>query len=94
MAFLNHYYLYRFLAERGEGFKARNYFFDNGDLGGLFLVSGAAVLKSSDNQEAAQTFVDYLLSEKAQEYFADHDHEYPRRRVGEAGCGAARRSRR
>ena len=35
------------------------------------------MLKSSDNQEAAQTFVEFLLSEKAQEYFADHDYEYP-----------------
>jgi iron(III) transport system substrate-binding protein len=77
VAFLNHYYLYRFLAERGEGFKARNYYFENGDLGGLFLVAGAAVLKSSTKQAAAQRFVDYLLSPTAQEYFATRDHEYP-----------------
>jgi iron(III) transport system substrate-binding protein len=77
VAFLNHYYLYRFLAERGEGYKARNYYFTNGDLGGLFLVAGAAVLESSKNKEAAQKFVDYLLSPYAQEYFAKNDHEYP-----------------
>ena len=77
VAFLNHYYLYRFLAERGEGFKARNYYFDNGDLGGLFLVSGAAVLNTSKNKDAAEKFVQYLLSEKAQKYFAEHDYEYP-----------------
>jgi iron(III) transport system substrate-binding protein len=77
VAFLNHYYLYRFLAEQGEGFKARNYFFDNGDLGGLFLVSGAAALKSSDNPEAARKFIEFLLSERSQQYFADHDYEYP-----------------
>jgi iron(III) transport system substrate-binding protein len=77
VAFLNHYYLYRFLAERGESFKARNYYFDNGDLGGLFLVAGAAVLKSSAKQQSAQKFVDYLLSSTAQEYFAMRDHEYP-----------------
>ncbi len=77
VAFLNHYYLYRFLAERGEGFKARNYYFDNGDLGGLFLVSGAAVLKSSKNHDAAEKFVQFLLSESSQAYFAEHDHEYP-----------------
>jgi iron(III) transport system substrate-binding protein len=77
VAFLNHYYLYRFLAERGDGFKARNYFFDNGDLGGLFLVSGAAVLETSKKKDAAEKFVQYLLSPKAQQYFADFDHEYP-----------------
>jgi iron(III) transport system substrate-binding protein len=49
----------------------------NGDLGGLFLVAGAAVLKSSDKQEQAQRFVDYLLSPVAQEYLANRDHEYP-----------------
>ena len=77
VAFLNHYYLYRFLAERGEGFTARNYFFDNGDLGGLFLVSGAAVLESSDNKEAAEEFIRFLLSETGQQYLAEHDYEYP-----------------
>ena len=78
VAFLNHYYLYRFLAERGEGFTARNYFFDNGDLGGLFLVSGAAVLESSDNKEAAEKFVRVpARPSQAQQYFAEHDYEYP-----------------
>jgi iron(III) transport system substrate-binding protein len=77
VAFLNHYYLYRFLAERGEGFKARNYYFDNGDLGGLFLVAGAAVLETSKKKENAQKFIDFLLSKTAQEYFASKDHEYP-----------------
>ena len=77
VAFLNHYYLYRFLEERGEGFEARNYYFDNGDLGGLFLVSGAAVLERSSNKHAAQEFIKFLLSPRAQEYFASHDFEYP-----------------
>ncbi len=77
VAFLNHYYLYRFLAERGEGFKARNYYFDNGDLGGLFLVSGAAVLKNTENQAAAEAFIQFLLSETGQQYLASHDYEYP-----------------
>lgn len=77
VAFLNHYYLYRFLAERGESFKARNYFFTNGDLGGIFLVSGAAILKTSNNQDNAAKFLEYMLSEKAQQYLTDNDHEYP-----------------
>ena len=77
VAFLNHYYIYRFLAERGESFKARNYFFTNGDIGGLFLVSGAAILKSSQNQEDAAKFLEYMLSEPAQKYLTDQDFEYP-----------------
>jgi iron(III) transport system substrate-binding protein len=77
VAFLNHYYLYRFLAERGDSFKARNYYFTNGDLGGLFLVTGAAILETADKRDLAVRFIDYLLSEDAQSYFAENTHEYP-----------------
>lgn len=77
VAFLNHYYLYRFLAERGEGFTARNFFFANADLGGLFLVAGAGVLDTSKNRAGAEAFIEYLLTPKAQQYFADETHEYP-----------------
>jgi iron(III) transport system substrate-binding protein len=77
IAFLNHYYLYRFLDERGESFKARNYYFDNGDIGGLFLVSGAAILDTSEHREAAEKFVDFLLSPESQKYFTEKTHEYP-----------------
>jgi iron(III) transport system substrate-binding protein len=77
VAFLNHYYLYRFLAERGEGYKARNYYFTNGDIGGVFLVAGVAIINTTKHEEAAQKFVDYMLSEYAQAYFAKNDHEYP-----------------
>ena len=77
VAFLNHYYLYRFLAERGDSFKVKNYFFDNADLGGLSLVSGAAVLESSKNKDAAEKFIQWMLQPKAQEYLAKNDYEYP-----------------
>jgi iron(III) transport system substrate-binding protein len=77
VAFLNHYYLYRFLQERGEQFKARNYYFENGDLGGLFLVSGAGVLDTAKNRSGAERFIAYLLEKDAQQYFADNTHEYP-----------------
>jgi iron(III) transport system substrate-binding protein len=77
LAFLNHYYLYRFLAERGEGYKARNYFFTNGDIGGIFLVSGAAILSTSKNKEAAEKFIEYMLTHESQQYFAEETYEYP-----------------
>jgi iron(III) transport system substrate-binding protein len=77
VAFLNHYYLYRFLEEQGEGFGARNYYFDNGDIGGLFLVSGAAVLDTAKNRDAAEDFIAYMLSPGAQAYFANRTKEYP-----------------
>ena len=77
VGFVNHYYLYRFLAEEGESFPARNYFLPAGGPGSLVLVSGAGLLSTSQNQESGLTFIEYLLSEKAQTYFSDETFEYP-----------------
>ncbi len=77
VGFVNHYYLYRALAEQGEDFGARNYYLKNGDPGALIIVAGAGILQTADNPEEAQRFVDYLLSEEAQQYFADETFEYP-----------------
>jgi iron(III) transport system substrate-binding protein len=77
VAFLNHYYLFRFLEEQGDGFKARNYYFDNGDIGGLFLVSPAAILNTSKHKDLAAKFIEYLLTPESQEYFTEQTHEYP-----------------
>lgn len=40
-------------------------------------MAGAGILDSSENSEAAEEFIDYLLSEAAQRYFADEANEYP-----------------
>ena len=77
VGFVNHYYLERFLQEEGPGFGARNYFLGGGDPGALVLVAGAGILKESDNSRAAEEFVEYLLSEPAQAYFASETREYP-----------------
>ena len=77
VGFVNHYYLERFLAEYGEDFEARNYYIGNGDPGALVLVAGAGVLEASDNKETALEFVNFLLSEPAQQYFTSDVREYP-----------------
>ncbi len=77
VGFVNHYYLYRFLAEEGEQFPARNYFLPGGGPGSLVMVSGAGVLKSSKHPELAQDFIRFLLSEQSQKYFAEQTFEYP-----------------
>jgi len=77
VGFVNHYYLYRFLAEEGESFPARNYFLPAGGPGSLVLVAGVGLLNSSQNQDNGLTFIEYLLSEKAQTYFSDETFEYP-----------------
>ncbi|MDP3767184.1 MAG: iron ABC transporter substrate-binding protein [Dehalococcoidia bacterium] len=77
VAFVNHYYLFRFLAEEGGSFDARNYYLPGGDPGALVNVAGAAVLDTADSSEDAERFIDYLLSPAAQQYFADETFEYP-----------------
>ena len=77
VGFVNHYYLERFLQEEGPGFGARNHFLGRGDPGALVLVAGAGILNTSDNTRAAERFVEYLLSESSQAYFASETREYP-----------------
>ena len=74
---VNHYYIERLLEERGQEFGARNHFLRGGDPGALVLVAGVGMLRNSDDAELAQQFIDYLLSESAQQYFASHAKEYP-----------------
>jgi iron(III) transport system substrate-binding protein len=76
VGFVNHYYLQQFLAEQGDGFAARNYFIP-GDVGGMMNVAGVAILKTAEHKTTAEEFVDYVLSEGAQAYFAEESGEYP-----------------
>lgn len=77
VGFVNHYYLFRALEEQGEDFPARNYYLKNGDPGALILAAGAGILNTSQNPEAARGFIEYMLSEEAQQYFAEETFEYP-----------------
>ena len=77
VGFVNHYYLLRFLEEEGEEFEARNHFFGGGGPGSLVLVAGAGIVKDAGNREAAEQFLDYLLSDAAQTYFSETIKEYP-----------------
>lgn len=77
VGFVNHYYLERFLEEYGEDFEARNYYIGNGDPGALVLVAGAGILEASDNKATALEFIDFLLSELAQQYLTSDVREYP-----------------
>ena len=74
---VNHYYLSRFLAEHGDDFPARNYHTGPGDIGTLVNVAGAGVLKTSEATGAARRFLEFMLSEEAQRYYADTNAEYP-----------------
>jgi len=43
----------------------------------LVMVAGAGILKSSKHKEAAEQFIDFMLSSVAQQYFASQTNEYP-----------------
>ena len=77
VSFVNHYYLYRFLSEGGDGFSARNYHLPGGGPGSIILVAGAGILETADNRDGAERFLRFLLSQVAQQYFASQTFEYP-----------------
>ena len=69
---VNQYYWYRMQAEIGaSNTRAKITHFAPGDPGYVVDVSGAAVLKSSTHQAAAQKFLAFLVSKQGQEIIAD-----------------------
>jgi iron(III) transport system substrate-binding protein len=76
VAFINHYYLMRRLDE-DPSVTAANYYLTGGDPGALVNVAGVAILSTSDETDAARQFVEFLLSDEAQSYFASETKEYP-----------------
>jgi len=76
---INHYYWYRLRDEVGQsGMHSALHYYTPRDPGYLIDVSGAAVLKSSSQQAAAQKFVAFLVSRAGQEIIAhSHSYEYP-----------------
>ncbi|MDE8345540.1 MAG: iron ABC transporter substrate-binding protein [Acidocella sp.] len=79
---VNNYYWARLETDLGPAkIDSKLYHFKGGDVGGLINVSGAAVLKSSHHQQAAQKFLAFLVSHQAQAALgqSDVDFEYPLR---------------
>lgn len=73
---VNHYYLLRLRAE-GQGNNTENYFIPAGDVGSLVMPAGVGIMANTDRPEAAQEFVDFLLAEEAQTFFATETFEFP-----------------
>jgi len=76
MGLVNHYYLVEAL-EEDPGLPAANHVFPDGDLGSLLIVSAAAILDSSENNDAATELLEFLLSDEAQALSANAEKEYP-----------------
>lgn len=74
---VNNYYALVIGKEEGPDFPVANHFFASGDPGSLVNVAGIGVIDGAEDANAALEFVNYLLSEEAQEYFASNTFEYP-----------------
>jgi iron(III) transport system substrate-binding protein len=74
--FVNHYYLFQFLTETPD-FPAANYYPRAGGIGAMTNIAGVGIVDSTDNPEAAEAFVRFLLRQSSQEYFNEQTHEYP-----------------
>ncbi len=77
VAFVNHYYLLRLLAEHGEDYPVAQQFFGGGDPGSLINVAGVGQVASTNQPEASLAFIEYLLGEEAQSYFSEATFEFP-----------------
>lgn len=76
LGLVNHYYNYQFLAEDPD-LPTRNYVFPDGDIGALLIASTISVTADSQKPDQAHQLIDFLLSERAQRFFAEESFEYP-----------------
>ena len=73
---VNHYYAFEAKLEDPDE-PVENFYFPDGDIGGLVNVGGAGVIADSGQEEQALAVLAFLLSEEAQTYFAKETLEYP-----------------
>ena len=78
LGLVNHYYLYLVKEEQPDS-PVANHFLEAGDPGALVSVAGAAILDSTDDEELARDFVEYLLSDEGQRFYTEEaeEAEYP-----------------
>jgi iron(III) transport system substrate-binding protein len=72
---VNNYYLYRFLAEDPNFPVAHHY--TQGDAGSLVNIAGVAVVRTTDSRTEAEQFIEFLLTNQGQDFFAQETKEYP-----------------
>ncbi len=75
VGFGSHFYLNDMQAE-GDALNVAAKFYP-GDPAGLLSVDGVGIIKESDNKAAANAFVDFMLSQNAEQYFASGNVEIP-----------------
>jgi iron(III) transport system substrate-binding protein len=78
VGFVNHYYLYLVKEEQPDAPVANDYL-PGTDPGALVSVAGAGVLDSAEHKDAANRFLEFLLSEEGQRFYVEQaeEAEYP-----------------
>jgi iron(III) transport system substrate-binding protein len=78
LGLVNHYYLY-LVKEEDPDAAVANHFLGEGDPGALVSVAGAGVLETADDRDEAERFLEFLLSDQGQRFYAEEaeEAEYP-----------------
>jgi iron(III) transport system substrate-binding protein len=78
VGFVNHYYL-GLLKEEQPDAPAANHFLQAGDPGALVNVAGVGIVEGTDDEDTAQEFVEFLLSDEGQRFYPEEaeEAEYP-----------------
>jgi len=75
---VNHYYIYRYLAEQPKAPIASLMLDQHPEgMGAIMNVAGVAITKHSRRVEAAKRLITFLVSREGQKMFADLNKEYP-----------------
>ena len=74
VAIVNHYYVYGHLRKTPDDSKTLAFVVPPKT---AYNVSGAGILKTSKNKEAAQKLIEFMASDEGQRMFAEENREYP-----------------
>ena len=75
VGFVNNYYLHRFQSE-DTAFPVAHHYTKN-DAGSMINIAGLGIVDTTNNRELAELFIEHMLNEDAQRYFATETYEYP-----------------
>jgi iron(III) transport system substrate-binding protein len=75
---VNHYYVF-IAKEEDPDLPVENFYLKGTDPGALVTAAAVGMLESSDNREAAERFVEFLLSDEGQRFYSEEaeEAEYP-----------------
>lgn len=76
VGFVNHYYLFRFIAEQGESFPVNNHY-TIGDAGSMINIAGIGILNTTEYTDQAYQLIEFILSLEIQQHFINENSEYP-----------------